>query len=187
MNVTAEEEYRKQKTESGDRRQESEFGSRSGDHDASPQGVVGVYATLRPHARRHSATPDSCFLYSLSPQSRSRLQPLLFPVRLGHHRGSIAIVLDPLDENGNSGADQNKEADDTAFPIGRYTEKDKRVIDHRDQEDTDQCAENGSATASNPGATQDHSGEHIELGSDQIKRIRDPRLRAMNDAGDSGN
>ena len=70
-------------------------------------------------------------------------------------------MLDPLDENWHSGADQNKEADDTAFPIGRHTQKDERVIDHGDQKNADQGAENASATSGNARAAQDNGSEDI--------------------------
>src|SRR5580704_12090126 len=66
------------------------------------------------------------------------LQTLFLAVCFGHQRGEIPIVLNSLDENWDSGADQNQEADDTALPIGRHTQKDERVVDHGYQEDTDQ-------------------------------------------------
>ena len=89
------------------------------------------------------------------------LQPLFLPVCFGHQRCSIPIVLDSLDENGNSGADQNKETDHTAFPIGRHAKKDERVIDHRYKKNTDQCAENTSSTSGDPRSAQDDGGQYI--------------------------
>jgi hypothetical protein len=52
------------------------------------------------------------------------LETFLLAVGFGNQCCSVPVVLDMLDENWDSGTNQNKKADHAAFPIGRHPEKD---------------------------------------------------------------
>jgi hypothetical protein len=115
---------------------------------------------FRPLLKRQSGT--HCVQETEDENGSGRtLETFLLTVGFGDQCCSVPVVLDALDENWDSGTNQNKQADHAAFPIRRHPEKDQGIVDHGDQKHSDQGAENASSTSSDPGSTQDDSGEHI--------------------------
>lgn len=95
--------------------------------------------------------------------------------------------LEAPEEKRHSGTENNQNAYDTAVPEGRYIEQYQRVVDDGNEGHSENRAEDPPAATGDPGATEDHRSDDIELRTNEIKRVGHTCLGTVDNPGDPGN
>src|SRR5262245_55456623 len=160
-----------------------------------------IQASLSLSSSTSFSSSDCLQANTVLPQKGARLISSDARVDLHHHTdGSISGIarllrvrraalyrLKAPEEERYSGTENNQNADDTAFPEGRYIEQYQRIGDDGNEGHSEERAEYPPAATGDPGAAEDHRSDDIELRANEIKRVGHTRLGTVDNPGDPSN